>query len=306
MRRLFLATMKRFDINSAVALVREQIADGLRARVVGPNASNRVQQIMDAPGPRWFAEDRPIRLVHGDASMFIGGLRALLLQSLHPLAMAGVANYSDYRQDPWGRLQRTADFLAATTFGPADEAHRVIERIKTVHLKVNGTTRDGRAYSATDPHLLKWVHLAEIDSFLCSYQRFGKWPLDQAGRDAYVLDTALVARAVGVIDPPESQSELHEQLRAYRPELASTPESRDATKYLIFQPPLPAAGRVAYSALVAATIATLPMWTRIPLRLPLLPITERVALRPLGSVITRALRWVTTSPRKSTSPPNAN
>ncbi|MFM8777067.1 MAG: oxygenase MpaB family protein, partial [Actinomycetota bacterium] len=89
---------------------------------------------MDAPGERWFAEDRPIRLVHGDASMFIGGLRALLLQSLHPLAMAGVANYSDYRKDPWGRLQRTADFLAATSFGPADEAQKIVDRVKAVHL----------------------------------------------------------------------------------------------------------------------------------------------------------------------------
>ena len=169
--------MKRFDINSVVATVREQIADGLRARVVGPNASQRTQEIMDAPGERWFAEDRPIRLVHGDASMFIGGLRALLLQSLHPLAMAGVANYSDYRQDPWGRLQRTADFLAATSFGPAAEAQRIVERVKAVHLKVSGVASDGRPYSATDPHLLKWVHIAEIDSFLCAYQKFSKAPL---------------------------------------------------------------------------------------------------------------------------------
>ena len=291
--------MKRFDINSVVATVREQIADGLRARVVGPNASQRTQEIMDAPGERWFAEDRPIRLVHGDASMFIGGLRALLLQSLHPLAMAGVANYSDYRQDPWGRLQRTADFLAATSFGPAAEAQRIVERVKAVHLKVNGVASDGRPYSATDPHLLKWVHIAEIDSFLSAYQKFSKAPLDQTGRDGYVFDTAFVARALGVIDPPETEAQLRQMLRDYRPELKSTRESRDATKYLIFKPPLPAAARVGYSALVAATIATLPMWTRIPLRLPLLPITERVALRPLGSLMTKAIRWITTTPLDS-------
>ena len=78
--------------------------------------------VMNAPGERWFADDSVIRRVHSDSSMFVGGLRALLLQSLHPLAMAGVANHSDYRSDPWGRLQRTADFLATTTFGPASMA----------------------------------------------------------------------------------------------------------------------------------------------------------------------------------------
>ena len=192
----------------SIEQIREKIAVELRARVVGPNANQRTQEIMDAPGERWFAEDRPIRLVHGDASMFIGGLRALLLQSLHPLAMAGVANYSDYRKDPWGRLQRTADFLAATSFGPADEAQRIVDRVKAVHLKVNGVASDGRKYSATDPHLLKWVHIAEIDSFLCTYQKFSKAPLDQKGRDGYVKDAAFVARAVGVIDPPETEAEL--------------------------------------------------------------------------------------------------
>ena len=214
--------MKLFGKSVSIEKIRENVATELRARVVGPNASQRTHEIMDAPGERWFAEDRPIRLVHGDASMFIGGLRALLLQSLHPLAMAGVANYSDYRKDPWGRLQRTADFLAATSFGPAHEAQRIVDRVKAVHVKVNGVASDGRNYSATDPHLLKWVHIAEIDSFLYTYQKFSKAPLDQAGRDGYVKDAAFVARAVGVIDPPETEAELREMINSYRPELKST------------------------------------------------------------------------------------
>ncbi|MFM8000940.1 MAG: oxygenase MpaB family protein [Actinomycetota bacterium] len=279
-----------------MARVREKIATNLRARVVGPNANQRTYEIMDAPGERWFAEDRPIRLVHGDASMFIGGLRALLLQSLHPLAMAGVANYSDYRKDPWGRLQRTADFLAATSFGPADEAQKIVDRVKAVHLKVNGVASDGRKYSATDPHLLKWVHVAEIDSFLWTYQKFSKAPLDQAGRDGYVKDAAFVARQVGVVDPPETEAEMRAVIQSYRPELKSTRESRDATKYLLFKPPLPGAAKIAYWLLVLATIATLPIWTRIPLRVPYLPIVERVILRPLGYMMTAAIRWVTSTP----------
>ena len=279
----------------SIEQIREKIAVELRARVVGPNANQRTQEIMDAPGERWFAEDRPIRLVHGDASMFIGGLRALLLQSLHPLAMAGVANYSDYRKDPWGRLQRTADFLAATSFGPADEAQRIVDRVKAVHLKVNGVASDGRKYSATDPHLLKWVHIAEIDSFLCTYQKFSKAPLDQKGRDGYVKDAAFVARAVGVIDPPETEAELRAMIDAYRPELRSTRESRDATKYLLFKPPLPGAAKIAYWLLVIPTVATLPIWARVPLRVGYLPIIEPLILRPLGYLMTNAIRWVTST-----------
>jgi uncharacterized protein (DUF2236 family) len=288
--------MKLFGKSVSIEKIRENVATELRARVVGPNASQRTHEIMDAPGERWFAEDRPIRLVHGDASMFIGGLRALLFQSLHPLAMAGVANYSDYRKDPWGRLQRTADFLAATSFGPAHEAQRIVDRVKAVHVKVNGVASDGRNYSATDPHLLKWVHIAEIDSFLYTYQKFSKAPLDQAGRDGYVKDAAFVARAVGVIDPPETEAELREMINSYRPELKSTRESRDATKYLLFKPPLPGAAKLAYWLLMVATVSTLPAWTRIPLRVGYLPIVEQVILRPLGYLMTSAIRWITSTP----------
>ena len=293
--------MKLLGKTISIERIRENIATELRARVVGPNASQRTQEIMDAPGERWFTEDRPIRLVHGDASMFIGGLRALLLQSLHPLAMAGVANYSDYRKDPWGRLQRTADFLAATSFGPANEAQRIVERVKAVHLKVNGVASDGRTYSATDPHLLKWVHIAEIDSFLYTYQKFSKAPLDQAGRDGYVKDAAYVARAVGVIDPPESEAEMRAMIDSYRPELKSTRESRDATKYLLFKPPLPGAAKIAYWLLMVATVSTLPAWTRIPLRVGYLPIIEPVILRPLGYLMTSAIRWITSTPMDKSS-----
>src|SRR6056300_526022 len=104
--------------------VRAWLADQIRGRVVGPNAEARTEELFTAGGERWFDDDAPIRKVHLDASMFIGGIRALLLQSLHPLAMTGVAQHSDYRNDPWGRLQRTADFLTTTTFGPKEAAEQ--------------------------------------------------------------------------------------------------------------------------------------------------------------------------------------
>jgi uncharacterized protein (DUF2236 family) len=285
-------------INDRINALRDQLGEGLRNMVVGPDAEQRTQQIMEAEGPRWFADDRPIRIVHMDASMFIGGLRALLLQTLHPLAMAGVANHSDYRNDPWGRLQRTADFLASTTFGPEQEAQRIIDRIKHVHNSVQGTASDGRPYSANDPHLLRWVHVVEVDSFLSAHTRFGQQKLTQEQRDGYVEDMSLIAAKLGVTEPPKTEQALKDQLRSFKGELRSTAESRDAIKYLMFSPPLPYPARAAYYALVAATVSTLPAWSRNMLRVPYLPFTERFALRPLGVGITQAFRWITdpTSP----------
>jgi uncharacterized protein (DUF2236 family) len=285
-------------VSERMSSLRDQLGEALRNRVIGPDAEQRRLQIMDAHGPRWFADDRPIRIVHMDASMFIGGLRALLLQTLHPLAMAGVANHSDYRNDPWGRLQRTADFLASTTFGPEQEAQRIIDRIKHVHNFVHGTASDGRAYSANDPHLLRWVHVAEIDSFLTAHSRFGQQQLTQVQRDGYVEDMSVIATKLGVAAPPKSERALKDQLRSFKGELRSTAESRDAIKYLMFSPPLPYPARAAYFALVAATVSTLPAWSRDMLRVPYLPVTERFALRPLGGAITQVFRWITepTSP----------
>ena len=101
-----------------IEVVRQTLGRSLFGMVAGPDGTANRARIHETPGPRWFGEDRPIRRVHADASMFVGGLRALLLQSLHPLAMAGVAQHSDYRGDPWGRLQRTSTFLAVTTESP--------------------------------------------------------------------------------------------------------------------------------------------------------------------------------------------
>ena len=283
--------LDRSAIDSAITTVRDSLTKALRDRVAGPDGEQRMLQLMDPTAPRWFADDRPIRRVHSDAALFIGGLRALLVQSLHPLAMAGVAQHSDFRNDPWGRLQRTADFLAATSFGPASEAQRSIDVINRVHERVVGVASDGRAYSARDPHLLRWVHIIEIDSFLTAHQRFGEFPLDEAGCDGYVQDTAFIARKLGVTAPPESARALRDQISSYRGEIRASKESRDVTRYLLLEPPLPLVARAAYSLLVAATISTLPRWSRSHLGLPYLPVTERLALRPLGDVITRVVRW---------------
>ena len=270
--------------------VRRAIATAIRSRVAGPRGKTVVQDIVAAKGERWFGPDRPIWLVHADAAMFVAGLRALLLQSLHPLAMAGVADHSDFRADPWGRLQRTAEFLTWTTFGTAEQAEQACARVRAVHRHIVGTAPDGRRYDATDPHLLRWVHLAETDSFLAAHQRYGTPHLDARQCDEYVADMARVGRAVGVIDPPTTVAELKAGIEAYRPELRGTKAARDAARFLLL-PPLPVAAYGPYAVLAAAAISLLPWWARFPLRLPVLPVTETVVVRPAGKALMELVRW---------------
>jgi uncharacterized protein (DUF2236 family) len=276
-------------------VVRKNLGRSLFGLVAGPDGPANRSRIHDTPGPRWFDEDRPIRRVHADASMFVGGLRALLLQSLHPLAMAGVAEHSDFRGDPWGRLQRTSTFLAVTTFGPAADAQRAVDKVRGIHQRVRGVAPDGRPYAAGDPHLLEWVHIAEVDSFLLAHQLYGAHPLDQSGRDGYVADTARVAEALGVVDPPRTEQQLADRIEAFRPELTSTQSAREAARYLLLTPPLPVVARAPYGLLAATSVAMLPAWARLPLRLPYLPPVEATVIRLSGRVVVGGIRWALTS-----------
>jgi len=278
-------------MSTALEPVRNWLAEQIRSRVIGDDPAPAMAAVMTAPGPRWFAEDRTIRRVHSDASMFVGGLRALLLQSLHPLAMAGVAEHSDFRNDPWGRLQRTADFLAATTFGPADLAEASVARVRQVHRHVKGIAPDGRAYSAGDPHLLRWVHICEVDSFLAAYRRYGAEPLTDADADQYVADMARVAAALGVNHPPTTVADVRHEFRDFRAELQGTKAARDAARFLLLEPPLPLAARPAYTLLASTAVSLLPMSARWPLRLPYLPLSEAVLVRPAGAMVTKLIRW---------------
>ncbi|MET8168057.1 oxygenase MpaB family protein [Streptomyces sp. NPDC005329] len=282
-----------------LTVVREEMGRALFRRVAGPDGPVTRARIHETPGPRWFGPDRPIRTVHGDASMFIGGLSALLLQSLHPLAMAAVAGHSGYRGDPWGRLQRTSTFLAVTTYGTASDAQRAVDHVRGIHERIRGTTAEGVPYHAADPHLLGWVHAAETDSFLRAHERFGARPLAAADYDAYVADTALVAEALGVSDPPRDRRELSERLTAYRHELRVTSEARAAARFLLFRPPLPLALRPFYGGLAANAVVLLPPWARGMLWLPRVPVVEELAVRPTGRALTRTIRWVMTPPRRS-------
>lgn len=279
-----------------LAPLRARLGEALFLRVAGPDGPAKRERIHGTPGPRWFDADSEIARVHGDASMFVGGMRALMLQSLHPVAMTAVGEHSGYRGDMWGRLARTSSFLAVTTFGTVPDAERAIATVRRIHRSITGTMPDGTPYRADDPHLLMWVHVAEVDSFLTAHQVYGARPLDQAGRDAYVAQTALVAGKLGVIDPPTTEAELADVLAAYRFELRATDFAREAVGFLLLKPPLPLPARAPYGVLAAAAVGLMPRWTRRPLRLPSLPISERTVVRVLGALATGTIRWAMGSP----------
>jgi uncharacterized protein (DUF2236 family) len=271
--------------------VRGRLAEAIFVRVAGPDGPRQRERIHFRDGPRWFEPGSPITRVHADAAMFVGGLRAVMLQTLHPAAMRGVSEHSGYRGDVWGRLHRTSTFLAVTTFGVADDAQQAVDVVRRIHSRVTGTLDDGTPYAASDPHLLGWVHAAEADSFLRAHQVYGRRPLDRAGRDQYVAQIAEVGTRLGVVDPPRTEAELAAVLLSYRPELRGTPEARDAVRYVLLRPPLPLAARAPYAALAAAAVGLMPAWTRLPLRLPWLPVSERTTVRALGALATGTIRW---------------
>ncbi len=185
---------------AASDLVRGGVARTFRLRLSGAPSGPEVALSGDAG---WFGPDSVAWRVHADLGTLIGGLRALLYQTLHPLAMAGVAEHSDYRDDPWGRLHRTAEFVAATTYGTSAEAGAAVARVQRVHEHVRGTAPDGRSYAADDPALLAWVHATEVDSLLAAYRRYGAG-LTDAEADQYVAEMAMVAIAFGADPVPTS------------------------------------------------------------------------------------------------------
>ena len=199
-----------------------------------------------AGDPGWFGPDTVSWRVHADfVAMMTGGVAALLLQALHPLALAAVWDYSDFRADLRGRLHRTALFIATTTYGPSAAAQAAVERVRAIHARVRGTAPDGRPYAADDPHLLTFIHIAEVYCFASAYDGLVS-RLPDAQRDAYVDEMARVPLALGARDVPRDWAGLLAALQRYQPELrggarpqailrllrsmASHPQSRPATR----------------------------------------------------------------------------
>ena len=271
--------------------VRRRLQGGLRHFIVGD-----VEPVRDLSTPvtgdvGLFGPGSVTWRVHGDAAMFVGGVRSLLVQTMHPLAMAGIAEHSRYRTDPASRLWQTARYVGAVTYGTTAQAEAALDTVLRVHRRVRGVAPDGRPYSANDPHLLLWVHHAMIDSFLRTYQRFGGTALTASESDRYIAEQAVIAERLGAEPAARSVAELDAWMREERADLRATAPARDAVRFLVL-PPLRLAVRPAYTVIAAAAVGTLPAWMRWDLRLPLLAITDRLAVRPAALALTRSLDWI--------------
>ena len=309
-----------------VAAVRNRLAWSIRTVLSGSGS----RKFAPTPGaPTLLPVGGAAWLVHAEASMMVGGIRALLLQSLHPVAMQGVGEHSDFRADPLGRLRRTVFFLGTTTYCALSEAEAAIEAVRRVHLSVSGVTPEGRDYRADDPDLLAWVHATEVDSFLEAFLRFGRRPRrgsavlvanlparrgDGAGAgngtdrrsgggkdpgdagmppaelpDRYVAEMATVAERLGIDEPPRSGAELAAVIEGFRPVVAATDLSREAA-YFLRAFPLPPVARLAYGVLFWAAFDSLPPWAQALHDLRCGPL-RRNLVRPAARAMLRLMGW---------------
>lgn len=203
------------------------------------------------------APDGPSWAVHGSLTTLVGGVRALMLQTLQPSAVTGVAEHSAFRTDTIGRLRRTTQWLVITTFADVATAESLAAAVRGMHAQVVGEGPDGQAYSASDPELLRWVHDAFTDSFLAAHLALGGRDIP-GGPDAYVAEWAESARLLGATDLPTTQDELHAQLDAFRvlPGFGTAPATAEVARFLR-DPALPLVFRGPYRVLFMAAAATL-------------------------------------------------
>jgi uncharacterized protein (DUF2236 family) len=228
-------------------------------------------------------------VVHADLATLVGGVRALLMQALHPGSLAGVHSHSRYQSDPLGRLSGTIRWLTITTFGSHEAVANEAARVNHMHEHVRGNYHsiagETRSYRASDPDLLRWVHIAFMDSFLRSHQNYSTQPIP-GGADAYVKLWAKSVEPLGLQDVPRNESELLDCLDVYRPELGVTKETQEVIRWLR-RPPLPAAAQSVYTLLFHAALASLPEAYRemVNLKSPPLPL-----IRPITTGFLKLLR----------------
>jgi uncharacterized protein (DUF2236 family) len=272
-------------VGGVVDLPRERFAAGFRSMVSGDPSGIPawIHELEHGDDAGYFGLGSSVWAVHGNMATLIGGLRSLLVQTLHPVTVAGVDEHSTYRQDPLGRLAGTTRWLTLTTYGSRATAERECARVRGVHRRVRGSYPDDdgieRPYRASDERLLAWVHATFADSMLVCHETFaGPVP---GGRDAYVGEWATAGRLVGLSCPPRTAAELEALVASYEPELAPTPAMARTIAFLR-DPPLSPPAQVGYQVLFAAAASTLPERHRRLLRLPPAGIhTARTAGRAL-------------------------
>ncbi|WP_326428818.1 oxygenase MpaB family protein [Stutzerimonas frequens] len=244
------------------------------------------------PGdPGLFGPESVCWRVHGDfTSMMVGGISALLLQALHPLALSGVWDHSNFREDLLGRLRRTGQFIAGTTFGSHADAERLIERVRRIHLDVAGTAPDGRPYAASDPDLLTWVHVAEVSSFLKSHLRYRDPGLCAADQDRYYAEVALIAERLGAGEVPRSRAEVEAYLERLRPQLRIDERALEILRILRTAPAPSPLLRPFGTLMLHAGVELLPEWAAAMFGISLSD-ARRQLLRSGVRSTAPALRW---------------
>ena len=274
-------SLNRSSIRQAIVLQVRQLVGG-----TGDDTIERNRQDTGLFGP-----ESACWKVHGDfTSMMVGGITALLMQMLHPGALAGVWDHSDFRGDMSGRLKRTAQFIAGTTYGDRAEAQRYIDRVRAIHAKVAGRLPDGTPYAADDPDLLTWVHVAEVSSFLAAYIHYVDPAFPPQEQDRYLRETAEVAQRLGARRVPQSRAEVAAYFREVRGQLRYDHRTREVAQALLSQSAPTAATAPAMSMAFDAAKDLLPDWAAqmhgfhmsAPRRA-----AARLAIQALG----RTMRW---------------
>jgi uncharacterized protein (DUF2236 family) len=241
----------------------------------------------DDPG-LYLPTDAPW-IVHADFGTLVGGIRALLMQALHPGSLTGVANHSRYEQDALGRLAGTIRWLTVTTFGSHTAVAGEAQRVNRMHKRVTGeyttSTGEERPYKAADPDLLLWVHIAFMESFLRCHQMFA-WREIPGGADAYVRLWAKSVEPIGLTSAPMNESQLIAEIERYKRELVATEKTLDVVKF-IKRPPLPVLARPVYWLLFEAAVVSLPIEFRTLLGLKAKP---RWIIQPLTRGVLRFIR----------------
>ena len=279
--------MARLPFPDPRELLRNRLANGVRA-VFNDTASG--EQPVPPSDEALFAKDTPIRMVHADVvSMMVGGIAALLLQMLHPHALRGVLDFSNFREDMQGRLRRTARFIAVTTYGHRDDAEKAIERVNRIHAQVNGSLPDGTPYAATDPRTLAWVHVTEAVMFLEAWLVHVRPAMPFEEQDEYFRQFALIARKLGADPVPETKAEAKAVFRELRADLRPSPEAKEVAQLILKGRSGGAVGAV-QPLLANAAVGLLPPFARTMLELDhpgLAMVPSRLATRGIGST----LRW---------------
>jgi uncharacterized protein (DUF2236 family) len=239
-----------------------------------------------------FGPDTAAWKVHADfTTMMVGGVTALLMQMLHPGALAGVWDHSDFRADMLGRLRRTAQFISGTTYGSTEQAERLIARVRTIHAHVLGSLPDGSPYSANDPDLLTWVHVAEVSSFLAAYLRYRDPAFPPAEQDRYFAETAQIAERLGAREVPKTAAAASGYFDRTRSELQADERTRAVAQALLSQSPAHPALAPFARVLLQGGVELLPEWAAQMYGIDRPPSTAvRASVRGIGRVMRWALR----------------